>query len=154
MGGAPWWLPDNWTIVALGLISGHSMAQAWALHCRYARGRKPRRYIKALMTMAVTIPLLSLFVWLDGSTLRKALGVGLPYGCASPVLWIVIQEAVALRSPALAAKLGYDRRTDRPNDGAWGESKRELYRRGLFEDTASMPAIKNPNGNGKNDDVD
>lgn len=142
----PWWLPENWMMVGLGIISGHALAEIWALHCRYRFANKPRRYVKALMTMLVTSCLLSALGWLDGQSLRAAIYIGVLWGCPSPLLWIAFQEAVHWKSPALAARLGYERRGPREDPTQWTPERRELHRRGLFEDTGKMDAVERKDG--------
>lgn len=139
---APWWLPEDWLVVVLGITSSYGLAQIWFLHCRYRFGRKPPRYQKALVTIAIAVVWLSLLGWLDDQGIKKAIHTGLLWGSASPILWMVIQEIVYWKSPSLAVRLGYDRRGPRSDETQWDDQKRELCRRGLFEDTAQMKAVK------------
>lgn len=129
----PAWLPDDWLVVVLLISAGHGFAEIWARNCEYRHNHRPRRYVKALMTILVTSSLLVFVEWLADVPIKQAIRFGIPWGCASPLVWLVIQEVVRMKSPELAQRLGCDRRAR--SDG-------NQRRRELFEDTAKMQAVK------------
>lgn len=140
MSGAPWYLPDNWLVVGLAILSGAMWSQIWKLHRRTRTHTKPPRYQVAVVNCAVTATLLALFGWLDDQSAKHAIRIALMWGAPAPLLWLGVQEGVVKWAPWLAGAVGASRREGARRDGAWSEVHRAHYRRecGLFGDTVEI----------------